>query len=158
MANNIFVSVQEGTEEPEWLSGVEPFLQKVLSALGYDGEEFSVLFCGNEFIQDLNKNYRNIDAPTDVLSFESDSEYIDEDGNRWAEKGDIAVSVPMTETNAAYFNTDFKSELKRLLVHGVLHLNGYDHGEEHLSPGVAPSCRMLVLQEELLEKFSEEEL
>ncbi len=45
-------------------------------------------------------------------------------------------------------------ELKRLLIHGCLHLNGYDHGEEHIESGVEPKDEMLRLQEEVLKKFA----
>ena len=56
MANRILISVQDGIEKPEWLDGVEPFVQTVMEKLSYDKEEISVLFCSNEFIQELNKN------------------------------------------------------------------------------------------------------
>ena len=69
MANRILVSAEDGMEMPEWSCKVEPFLKKSLSALGLDRREISVLFCGDDFIRILNKDYRNMDAPTDVLSF-----------------------------------------------------------------------------------------
>ena len=46
-------------------------------------------------------------------------------------------------------------ELKRLLIHGVLHLNGYDHGEAHIEKGVEPTDEMLLLQEKILAEFSD---
>ena len=49
-------------------------------------------------------------------------------------------------------------ELKRLLVHGMLHLNGYDHGEEHVEEGVEPACEMLKLQKQLLASLAGESL
>ena len=94
MANRILISVQDGIEKPEWLDGVEPFVQTVMENLSYDKEEISVLFCSNEFIQELNKNYRQIDSATDVLSFENGEEYEDEEGV-WFCAGDIAVSLDM---------------------------------------------------------------
>ena len=72
MANRIFVSVQEGIREPEWLEEAQKFIETAAGALNFDGEEISVLFCNDKYIQELNKSYRNIDAPTDVLSFEND--------------------------------------------------------------------------------------
>ena len=106
-------------------------------------------------MQELNKAYRNIDAPTDVLSFENDEEYEDEEG-KWKCVGDIAISLDTLPVNAEYFNDDTNAELKRLLLHGLLHLNGMDHGEEHIEKGVAPQCEMLVLQENILEKLKDE--
>ena len=155
MANRIFVSVQEGIREPEWLDAAQKFIEIAASALNFDGEEISVLFCNDEYIQELNKSYRNIDAPTDVLSFENDETYEDEEG-KWKCVGDIAISLETLPVNAEYFNEDANAELKRLLVHGLLHLNGMDHGEEHIQAGVAPQCQMLVLQENILEKLKDE--
>ncbi len=155
MANRIFVSVLEGVDEPEWLDKVQDFLLLAANQLGYDNEEISVLFCNDEYIKELNSSYRNIDAPTDVLSFENDEEYEDEEG-KWKCVGDIAISLDTLPVNAEYFNEDTNAELKRLLLHGLLHLNGMDHGEEHIEKGVAPQCEMLVLQENILEKLKDE--
>ena len=155
MANRVFVSVQEKMDEPVWLCKVEPFVQKALKRIGYDGEELSLLFCDDAFIQELNKNYRQIDSATDVLSFENGDEYEDEEGT-WFCAGDIIISVETLPKNAAYFEVDENSELKRLLVHGLLHLNGMDHGDEHIEKGVAPEGEMLVLQEQILEELKDE--
>ena len=155
MANRIFVSVQEGVKEPEWLDKVQDFLLLAANQLGFDNEEVSVLFCNDEYIKELNSSYRNIDAPTDVLSFENDEEYEDEEG-KWKCVGDIAISLDTLPVNAEYFNEDTNAELKRLLVHGLLHLNGMDHGEEHIEKDLAPVCEMLVLQENILEKLKDE--
>lgn len=155
MANRVFVSVQEKMDEPVWLCKVEPFVQKALKRIGYDGEELSLLFCDDAFIQELNKNYRQIDSATDVLSFENGDEYEDEEGT-WFCAGDIIISIETLPKNAAYFEVDENSELKRLLVHGLLHLNGMDHGDEHIEKGVAPEGEMLVLQEQILEELKDE--
>jgi probable rRNA maturation factor len=153
--NQIFVSTEDGMEEPLWLPKIEDFADKVLVAAGYDDEEVSVLFCTDRYIQKLNRNYRNIDAPTDVLSFENGEEYTDEEGSKWYQAGDIAISLETLPKNAEYFNVDQNEELKRLVVHGLLHLNGYDHGEEHVEKGVEPVCEMLVLQKKLMEEFKD---
>lgn len=156
--NQIFVSCEDGMEEPVWLENIEPFAQKVLEAAGYDGEEISILFCTDSMIRELNANYRNIDSATDVLSFENGEEYTDEEGKKWFSAGDIAISVDTLPKNAEYFEVSQNEELKRLIVHGILHLNGYDHGEEHVEKGVEPKCEMLVLQKQLMDKFENYEL
>lgn len=157
MANRFLVAA-DGIDEPSWLGNVEPFLQKMAAELGFDGQEASIVFCGDEMIRELNKNYRNIDAATDVLSFENGEKFTDEDGSQWTLAGDIAVSVDTLKKNAEYFGIDENSELKRLLLHGLLHLNGYDHGEEHIEKGKAPECEMLRLQEEILLKYEGEKI
>lgn len=72
-------------------------------------------------IRRLNKKFRKKDKATDVLSFE-----MGEDGVL----GDIAISEPTTKRNAKRYGVTYRQELKRLVVHGVLHLLGYDHGKE----------------------------
>lgn len=155
--NRVLVSIQDGVSEPEWMGNVQGFVMGVMKRLHFRGEEVSVLFCNDEYIQQLNKEYRQIDAPTDVLSFENNDVYKDEEG-KWKCVGDIVISLDMLPVNADYFEIDQNSELKRLLVHGLLHLNGMDHGEEHIEKGVAPVCKMLVKQEKLLEKIKDEKI
>ena len=156
MANRILLSVQEGFSIPDWFSEskIEVYVKDVLSKLKFDGEEISILFCNDDYIQELNRNYRNIDSPTDILSFENGETYTDEEGE-WLEAGDIALSLETLPKNAEYFKVSQNEELKRLLIHGILHLNGYDHGEEHIEPGLLPTDEMLVLQEKILKEFEE---
>ena len=155
--NRIFVSMQENLSEPEWFDNAEAFVSNAMNELSLDGEEVSILFCNDEYMRMLNKNYRDIDSPTDVLSFENAEEYEDEEG-KWKCVGDIAISLDTLPVNAEYFKESQNDELKRLLVHGLLHLNGYDHGEEHLEKGVKPECEMLVLQENILDKLKDEKI
>ena len=156
--NRVLVSMQEGLEEPDWLGKIECYEQEVLKRLGFDGQELSVLFCNDEFIRELNKNYREIDSPTDILSFENGEEYTDEEGLKWLSVGDIIISLDTLPKNAEYFKVSQNEELKRLLIHGTLHLNGMDHGEEHVAEGVDITCPMLKKQEEILRSFSDFEL
>lgn len=157
MANRILISLGEDVTEPVWFNKVEPFIQTVLQKLNYDNEEISVLFCSDEFIKELNSQYRNIDSATDVLSFENGEEYEDEEG-LWKNVGDIAISLETLPKNAEYFKVDTNTELKRLIIHGILHLNGMDHGEEHIEKGVVPTDEMLILQENLLSDLIEEKI
>ncbi|MBQ8681165.1 MULTISPECIES: rRNA maturation RNase YbeY [unclassified Treponema] len=156
MANRVLISVQGGITIPTWLDDnkIGKFVIEVLKKLSYDKEEISILFCNDSAIQQLNRDYRNIDSPTDILSFENGTKYTDEEGE-WLSAGDIAISLDTLPKNADYFKVSQNEELKRLLIHGVLHLNGYDHGEEHIEPGVAPTDEMLVLQEKILSEFKE---
>lgn len=155
--NRVYVAMQEGVDEPDWFESVEPFVNKVMGELKFDGEEISMLLCNDTYMQELNKTYRNIDSSTDVLSFENDEEYEDEEG-KWKCAGDIVISLDTLPVNAEYFNESRNDELKRLIVHGLLHLNGMDHGEEHIEKNVQPVCEMLVLQEKVLEKLKDEKI
>ena len=82
MKNRILVSMQEEVQEPAWFNNIEPFMQKIMKMLHFRHEEVSVLFCNDTYIQELNKNYRQIDSATDVLSFENNDVYKDEEG-KW---------------------------------------------------------------------------
>ena len=155
--NRVYVAIQDGVDEPDWFNNVEPFVHKALGQLNFDGEEISMLFCNDEYMQELNKNYRQIDSTTDVLSFENDEEYEDEEG-KWKCVGDIVISLDTLPVNADYFEEDRNAELKRLIVHGLLHLNGMDHGEEHIEKGSAPQCEMLLLQEKVLNNLKDEKI
>ena len=155
--NRVFVAIHNGVDEPEWFNNVEPFVNKAMKALKFDGEEVSMLLCDDTYMQELNKTYRNIDSTTDVLSFENDEEYEDEEG-KWKCVGDIVISLDTLPVNADYFEENRNDELKRLIVHGLLHLNGMDHGEEHIEKGTQPVCEILLLQEKVLEKLKDEKI
>ena len=156
--NRVLVSMQDGLSEPEWFGKIEGYEQEVLKRLGYDGQELSILFCSDEFIRELNKNYREIDSPTDILSFENGEKYADEGGQEWLSAGDIIISLDTLPKNAEYFKVSQNEELKRLLIHGTLHLNGMDHGEEHVAEGAEITSPMLKKQEEILRSVSDFEL
>jgi probable rRNA maturation factor len=122
---------------------VREFVLSILDKLHLDNWDMSVVFTDDAEIQRLNKEWRGKDEATDVLSFPNGDEYGDDDAKRY-NAGDIVISVDTLHTNAAYFNVNEETELRRLLVHGILHLAGHDHATNE--PGEA----MLVLQEELL--------
>ena len=150
MSNRITVDHDEHIAKPLWIDLVEPFMNKVLVRLDIDNWELSVLFCADTFIAELNKKYRDIEGPTDVLSFEQGDEYIDDDDVTWFNAGDIVISLDMLRKNAEDFSVDQNNELKRLLVHGILHLDGMDHEDN------SPEQEMLQFQEHLLTGFADD--
>ena len=89
--------------------------------------EVSVTFTDNEGIHALNREYRNVDRPTDVLSFPlSDGEDYDTDGDAVL-LGDIVISLERAQTQAEEYGPSFEREVAFLTVHSMLHLLGYDH-------------------------------
>jgi len=82
----------------------------------------SLLLCNNEYILDLNKQFRGKDYPTNVLSF-SDGEILD--GIKYL--GDIAISIPKIKEEAFEQNKTFRTHFLHMFTHGVLHLLGFDH-------------------------------
>lgn len=86
--------------------------------MGFEGRELSILLTGNDGIRELNREWRGKDRPTDVLSFPMDDEAL---------LGDIVISTEKAAAQAAEFGVTVDEEMARLLVHGLLHLIGYDH-------------------------------
>lgn len=92
------------------------------------GMEANIIFCSDEYIKELNSQYRNKSYPTDVLSFAyKEGEIIEQLANVL---GDIYISVPTAKKQAEEYEVSFLEEIKRLIVHGVFHLLGYDHQTE----------------------------
>ncbi len=141
--NNILTDAQ-GVEPPPCTEELLQFAERVLAKLGKDNWEISVLFTDDSCIQNLNKQYRDKDEPTDVLSFEQGTEYLLEDGTPRFLAGDIAISLPTVQRNAENWNVPYNEELHRLMLHGIMHLAGYDHA------GNDASEPMLIEQETLL--------
>ncbi len=96
------------------------FLAGVSEALGLTGE-FSVLLTGDERLRALNLQFRGLDKPTDVLSFPALAEATDGGG------GDLAISLETASLQAANHRHSLQMEVKILILHGLLHLAGYDH-------------------------------
>ena len=96
---------------------VRNFLSHVVSAVGVRNA-FSVVFMTDGMIRRYNRDYRGFDKPTDVLSFPGDDGYL----------GDILISSETAYNQARKSNTlSFESNIRRLALHGLLHLMGYDH-------------------------------
>lgn len=88
--------------------------------------DLSIVLTDNARLHELNLNYLGVDAPTDVLSFPA-SETDPETGARYL--GDILISIPRAQEQADAAGHPLESEVQLLIVHGVLHLLGYDHAE-----------------------------
>ncbi|MDY0097218.1 MAG: rRNA maturation RNase YbeY [Candidatus Dojkabacteria bacterium] len=101
-------------------------------------EDINIVFVYSQYIQDLNKEYRDIDAPTDVLSFNISKN----------NSGEIYICPEYVYTS--FQGDEFEEEILRLIIHGTLHILGYDHRE---SLNDSPNEQMFVEQEELLLKY-----
>ena len=109
---------------------------------------FAIVFINDEKMHELNKNYRGIDRTTDVLSFAF------EDNNKICynirQLGEIYVSIPKMISQAREYGHSEKRELAFLVVHGLLHLLGYDH-----TLGIEEEKEMFEKQELVLNEFEE---
>jgi probable rRNA maturation factor len=95
--------------------------------------EVSLVLVNDEYIHELNRDYRGIDRPTDVLSFALNEGEEPEvfDGPEESLLGDIIISLETAARQALEYNHSLERELAFLTVHGMLHLLGYDHEDEN---------------------------
>lgn len=90
------------------------------------GTGLAILVTGDDEVRRLNHDYLGIDAPTDVLSFPDDApDFVQTEAQPYL--GDIAIALPTAVRQAAESGHALDAELAHLLVHGILHLQGYDH-------------------------------
>jgi probable rRNA maturation factor len=128
----IHFSATERFEEIDYV--IKSVVRAAVDAtLEYEGfpypAEVSVTFCSADYIRKLNKEYRNKDKATDVLSFPlyEDGDFDEEECSQLAALGDIVISVPRAIEQAAELGNSFEKEIAFLTVHSTLHLLGYDH-------------------------------
>ena len=145
----INISYDEGIQED---SNIEAVIRKVCDEVsrvyGLEEDEMSILLCNNAKIHELNKAYRGIDRPTDVLSFalnEGDDYEGSEEEHRLL--GDMIISLERTREQAIEYGHSFEREMGFLAVHGFLHINGYDHYTPE------EEAEMFGLQEEILTAY-----
>lgn len=114
----------------------EPLRDAIAATLRHAQREsgaVTVVITDDETVRSLNRQYRQIDAPTDILSFAAQ---LDDDGTDlpdelWEEMGDylgdLLIAYPYTVAQARRYHNPLDAELRLLVVHGALHLLGYDH-------------------------------
>lgn len=112
---------------------VRAVLRKAADVYGLtENNEVSLVFCDDAYIQNLNRDYRGKDQPTDVLSFALNEGEEPEivDGPAQVLLGDIIISLETAARQAEEYNHSLEREVAYLTVHGMLHLLGYDHMTE----------------------------
>lgn len=92
---------------------------------GYEVSQLNYIFCSDEYLLEINKQYLDHDYFTDIITFDNSEEDKELEG-------DIYISVDRVRDNAETFHTDFNSEMRRVLIHGLLHLVGYEDSSEAL--------------------------
>ena len=122
----MFEIVNETNEDIKELEQINDFLNFVVKKEKLENCLFNVIIVDNEYIHKLNKEYRGIDRPTDVISFALEDE-IDNVKLDFRVLGDIYISLDKTYEQADLYNHSFLRELSFLTIHGLLHLLGYDH-------------------------------
>lgn len=134
--------------EIEELKEIEKLLDYACNYMKLDNVTFNVIIVDNEEIHRINKEYRGIDRPTDVISFALEDEkdmLLDSDAGRIL--GDIYISLDKCKSQAIEYGHSFLRELAFLTIHGFLHLQGYDHMREE------DEKVMFKLQDDILDGY-----
>ena len=129
----------------EYIETIKEVVIHGLNKLKTGDVTFNIIFVNNPYIHELNKNYRNIDRETDVITFalEDDKTFNPEERIL----GDIYISIDKAKSQSEEYGHSLKRELCFLAVHGMLHLLGYDHMEKE------DERVMFNLQEEILDEM-----
>ena len=163
--NRVMISAANDAEVPlplpQWSKNLKSYALKVLARMNRDKWDLSVLLCDDATISGLNARYRGKDEATDVLSFALDEGELfpaaafcaqAAASRRYSARkqaGDIVISLDSLKENARRFQISEDEELRRLLIHGILHLDGMDHRTNDTTEP------MLQLQEDILENITD---
>ena len=142
------VSIYNNTsEEFHYEDIIEKVVNKALEKEKIKKASCSIIIVDNDYIHKLNKEYRGINRPTDVISFalEDDKTMVIPDEIRLL--GDIYISIDKAKEQAKEYGHSLERELCFLAVHGIYHLLGYDHEKEEAAE------IMFKKQEEVLEEY-----
>jgi probable rRNA maturation factor len=156
----INVLIEEGIVVEAGADWLQRIMEKTLQAENVPSTvEISLVLTGQEQIQALNRDYRGKDQPTDVLSFALQENKEGEEMEAFIgppdgllHLGEIIISYPQAEIQAAERGHSVKKELAELIVHGILHILGYDHEKVDLEPTMTAREKaiMVLLEGDLL--------
>ena len=138
--NNINKKIEE-------INKLEEYLKFIVKKLNIEKAIFNIIFVSNEEIHKINREYRNTDRVTDVISFalEDNQDIVYED---FRLLGDIYIAIDVAYDQAIEYNHSREREVCFLATHGILHLLGYDHMTDE------EEKEMFSLQEKLLQEYN----
>ncbi len=117
-SEDITFKVPHPIKTRRWIKAVIEGEQYVLNQLNY-------IFCSDEYLLNVNREYLDHDYYTDIITFDNSEE-------ENTIEGDLFISIDRIKNNAEQMNISFEKELRRVMIHGVLHLTGYDDTSEEL--------------------------
>jgi len=153
----INVLIEEGIEPSVDIEWLQQIVEKTLLAENIPpNAEVSLVIVGQERIQELNREYRGKDRPTDVLSFslieqkENETEDFINPPDGLIHLGEVIISYPQAVLQADEHQHSIKKEMAILMIHGILHLLGYDHEQPEKAPA------MIAREKEILNTLERE--
>ena len=123
---------------------VKRWLKSVAEGSGYKIGDINYIFCSDAYLLEMNRQYLGHDYFTDIITFDNR-----EDLESKKVDGDIFISIDTVRSNGEEYGEGFERELKRVMVHGLLHLTGYDDGTQ------AEQKRMRAAENEALALLAE---
>lgn len=150
----INILIEEGIEvdpDSEWLKRI---IEKTLIAENVPAQvEISLLITGQDRIRELNREYRGKDRPTDVLSFSMSEQKQEDEPTAFIgppdgllHLGEIIISYPQAAIQAREHGHSVKREMAILMVHGVLHILGYDHEKPEKEPAMTAEEKKILAE------------
>jgi len=138
--------VNETNEKIKEINKLKRLLKFSIKYMKLNNIEMGIIFVDNNRIKELNKSYRNIDRETDVITFRLE-DYEEVKYGKVKVLGDIYISLDKAMSQSIEYGHSYLRELSFLMIHGFLHLLGYDHMNEE------DEKEMFKLQEEILDEY-----
>ena len=131
---------------------IRKWLQAVAAERGYELGELNYIFCSDAYLLEINRQFLGHDYETDIITFDNSEDYFQETGRRGV-SADIYISVDTVRVNGRAYGEGFAREMRRVIVHGLLHLIGYDDIDTwHQRRMRAAENRALALFDQLAEE------
>lgn len=143
----MFEIFNEVNQEIDELKVLNDYIKFVVKKLKLEKCEFNIIIVDNKKIHEINKEYRDVDRETDVISFAMEDE-MDVKYDNFRLLGDIYISIDKAKSQALEYGHSLLREICFLATHGILHLLGYDHMEPD------DEKEMFALQNELLDEYN----
>ena len=143
----MFEIFNEVNQEIDELKVLNDYIKFVVKKLKLEKCEFNIIIVDNKKIHEINKEYRDVDRETDVISFAMEDE-MDVKYDNFRLLGDIYISIDKAKSQAIEYGHSLLREICFLATHGILHLLGYDHVEPD------DEKEMFALQNELLDEYN----
>ena len=130
---------------------VSKWLREVAGSRGYEIGELNYIFCSDPYLLAINRQFLGHDYETDIITFDNSEDFLLETGRKGV-SADIYISVDTVRINGKTYGEGFEREMHRVIVHGLLHLIGYDDTTQwHRSRMRAAENRALALFDKMKE-------
>lgn len=116
---------EDTTFSPKNKRLISKWLNEVAKGRGYEIGELNYIFCSDPYLKAINQQFLGHDYETDIITFDNSGDYLLETGRKGV-SADIYISVDTVRINGQAYCEGFERELHRVIVHGLLHLVGYD--------------------------------